>query len=153
MMEYIDIRKANREDVPHIVKLLANDILGNQRECYQGQILQQYYDAFNEIDNDKNNYLIVVVDGKRIIGTLQLTIIPSLTYQGRKRAQIEGVRIDKFYRGKGIGKQIIEWAIDKAHEDGCHLLQLTTDKKRHETIEFYKKLGFVASHEGLKLHL
>ncbi|HSW76609.1 MAG TPA: GNAT family N-acetyltransferase, partial [Candidatus Saccharimonadales bacterium] len=68
------------------------------------------------------------------------------------RGQIEGVRIDEFYRGRGIGKLMIMWSINKAHELGCHLVQLTMDKQRLETIEFYKKLGFTASHEGLKLH-
>ncbi len=153
MISNINIRKAKREDVPHIVNLLANDLLRKQREHFQEPLPQQYYDAFTEIDNDKNNYLIVVEDGDKIIGTLQLTIVTYLTYQGGKRCQIEGVRIDESYRKKGLGKQMIEWAINKAHELDCHLVQLTMDKKRLETIEFYKNLGFVASHEGLKLHL
>ena len=117
MMSNFNIRKANYEDVPDIVKLLANDVLGKQRECYQEPLPQQYYDAFTEINDDKN-YLIVVEDNDKIIGTLQLTIITYLTYQGGKRGQIEGVRIDESYRGKGIGKQMIEWAIDKAREAG-----------------------------------
>lgn len=95
----------------------------------------------------------MVEDGSRIIGTSQLTIITHITYQGGKRGQIESVRIDESYRGRGIGKLMIEWAINKAREVGCHLVQLTMDKKRLETIEFYKKLGFEATHEGLKLHL
>lgn len=152
MKSNFNIRKANYEDVPHIIKLLANDVLGKQRECYQDPLPQRYYDAFKEINDDKN-YLIVVEDNDKIVGTLQLTIITYLTYQGGKRGQIEGVRIDESYRGRGIGKQMIEWAVDSAREAGCHLVQLTMDKKRLETIEFYKKLGFIASHEGLKLHL
>lgn len=147
------IRKARRDDVPHIVRLLANDPLGKQRESYQDPLPEEYYDAFSEINADKNNYLIVVEDGSKIIGTSQLTIITYLTYQGGKRAQIEGVRIDEAYRGRGIGRLMLEWAIYKAVELGCHLVQLTMDKKRLDTIEFYKKLGFVASHEGLKLYL
>ncbi len=122
MMNYIDIRIAKREDVPHIIRLLVNDQLGNQRESYQDPLPQQYYDAFNEIDKDKNNYLIVVVNGEQIIGTLQLTFIPYLTYQGRKRGQIEAVRIDELYRGKGIGKRMIEWVIAK--EKNCSKAQL-----------------------------
>lgn len=147
------IRNAKHADIPLIVKLLSNDSLGQKRERYQVPLPQQYYDAFTEIDNDKNNYLIVVEDQNKIIGTCQLTIITYLTYQGGKRGQIEGVRIDESYRGKGLGKIMIEWAINKARELNCHLVQLTMDKQRSETVEFYQKLGFIASHEGLKLHL
>ena len=112
----------------------------------------RYYQAFGKIDTDKNQYLIVIEDNHKIIGTLQLTIITYLTYRGGKRGQIEGVRIDDAYRRHGIGKMMIQWAIDKARELNCHLVQLTMDKKRQETIEFYKKLGFIDSHEGMKLH-
>ena len=149
----INIRKANRDDVLHIVQLLARDSLGKQREAYQVPLPIEYYQAFEEIDSDKNQYLIVVEDNHHIIGTLQLTIITYLTYQGGKRGQIEGVRIDETYRRHGIGKMMIQWAIDKARELNCHLVQLTMDKKREETIEFYRKLGFIDSHEGMKLHL
>jgi len=148
-----NIRKARYEDVLSIVKLLAHDSLGKQRESYQEPLPEHYYTAFTDIDNDKNNYLMVVEDNNKIIGTFQLTIITYLTYQGGKRGQIEGVRIDEQYRGQGIGKQMIQWGINKSREIGCHLVQLTMDKKRFETIEFYKKLGFTASHEGMKLHL
>jgi len=148
-----NIRKACRDDVPHIVQLLANDPLGKQREICEDPLPQKYYTAFSEISSDQNNYLIVIEDEKRIIGTSQLTIITYLTYQGGKRGQIEGVRIDESYRGQGIGNLMIEWSISKSRDLNCHLVQLTMDKKRLETIEFYKKLGFVASHEGLKLHL
>ena len=147
------IRKALESDIPHIVRLLANDLLGKQRESLQDPLPQQYYSAFAEINADKNNTLLVVEDCSTIIGTAQLTILTHLTYQGGKRGQIEGVRIDESYRGQGVGKLMIEWAINKARELGCHLVQLTMDKQRLETIEFYKKLGFVASHEGMKLHL
>lgn len=148
----ITIRKAVREDVSKIVRLLAQDPLGKQRESYHEPLSDQYYNAFEQIDMDKNNFLVVVEDNDTVIGTLQLTIMTYITYQGGKRGLIEGVRIDESYRGKGLGKQVIEWAISKSRELGCHLVQLTTDKKRPEALEFYKKLGFIASHEGLKLH-
>lgn len=147
------IRKACRNDIPHIVQLLANDQLGKKRESYQNPLPQEYYTAFSEIDGDKNNYLIVVEDNGIVIGTSQLTIITYITYKGGKRGQIEGVRIDEAYRGQEIGKLMIEWSINKSRELGCHIVQLTMDKQRGETIQFYKKLGFVASHEGLKLYL
>lgn len=147
------IRKATEHDLPLIVKLLANDSLGKQRECYQEPLPESYMNAFSEINADKNNFLVVMEDNSVIIGTLQLTFIPYLTYKGGKRALIEGVRIDESYRGKGIGKQLIEWAIEKSRQQGCYMVQLTTDKKRPDALEFYKKLGFTASHEGLKLKL
>lgn len=149
----INIRKANRDDVVKIVELLAQDFLGKQREAYQDPLPERYYQAFEEIDADKNNFLVIVEQGDKVIGTLQLTITTYLTYQGGKRAQIEGVRIDESCRGMGLGKIMVEWAIAKANELGCHVVQLTTDKKRPEALAFYKKLGFVDSHEGLKMHL
>jgi len=149
----IEIRKANQADVASIVQLLAADPLGAQRELYQDPLPEKYYSSFEEINSDKNNYLIVAEADKKIIATLQLTIIPYLTYQGGKRALIEAVRVDGTYRNKGLGKQMLQWAISKAQELGCHLIQLTTDKKRPEALKFYKSLGFVSSHEGLKLFL
>lgn len=149
----INIRKANRDDIPVIVRLLADDTLGSQRERYEEPLPESYYEAFKEINADKNNFLIVAEIDNKIIGTLQLTFIPYLTYQGSKRALIEAVRIDKSYRGKGIGKIMLEWVINKAKEMHCHMIQLTTNKNRPDALEFYKKLGFIASHEGLKLYL
>jgi GNAT superfamily N-acetyltransferase len=147
------IRKATENDLSSIVKLLANDPLGMKRECYQDPLPESYRCAFSEINVDKNNFLAVVEEDNKIIGTLQLTFITYLTYQGGKRALIEGVRIDESYRGKGLGKKLFEWAIEKSREEKCHVVQLTTDKSRPEALEFYMKLGFSASHEGLKLHL
>lgn len=153
MLSNLKIKRASYEDLPHIVYLLSNDPLGKQRESYQDPLPKSYLIAFEEINSDKNQYLVVVQDESKIIGTMQLTIITYLTYQGGKRSQVEGVRIDESYRGKGIGKFMIKWAISKSRELGCHLIQLTTDKKRPEALEFYVKLGFIPSHEGLKLHL
>ena len=149
----VNIRKAIRDDVPYIVSLLADDLLAAQRECCQTPLSQQYYSAFQAIDADQNNYLAVAeLDGK-IVGTLQLTFITHLTYQGGRRAQIEAVRVNKAYRGKSIGRTMIEWAIAKARQNNCHAIQLTTNKKRLDALKFYEKLGFAATHEGMKLHL
>jgi N-acetylglutamate synthase-like GNAT family acetyltransferase len=150
---HYSIRKACREDVSKIVQLLANDTLGSQRENYQTPLPQVYYTAFDEINADKNQYLLVVEDNGKVIGTSQLTILTYLTFQGGKRGQIEGVRIAESHRGQGIGKMMIEWSIQKSRELGCHLVQLTMDKKRLETIEFYRKIGFNPTHEGFKLAL
>ena len=87
------------------------------------------------------------------MGTLQLTFIPYLTYEGGWRAQIEAVRITSALRGDGLGHDLFAWAIDRARERGCHLVQLTTDKRRADARRFYEALGFTASHEGMKLHL
>ena len=88
-----------------------------------------------------------------VIGTLQLSFIQYLTYQGGIRAQIEAVRVYENYRNKGIGQELIEWAIERSKQKGAHVVQLTTDKKRKSALKFYEKLGFIASHEGMKLHL
>ncbi len=149
----MNFRKANREDVPYIVAMIADDKLGKQRENYSIPLPENYYRAFDAITADNNQELIVIEeDAHGIIGTLQLGFIRYLTYGGGTRAQIEAVRIRKDQRSRGIGAQLFEWAIERAREKGAHLLQLTTDKKRPEALEFYKKLGFTASHEGLKLH-
>ena len=148
----INFRKAERDDVPNIVRLLADDPLGAEREKDVNPLPPQYYAAFDEINPDKNNYLIVAELEDKVVGTLQLTLITYLTYQGGKRALIEGVRTDKSVRGQGVGKAMLEWAIQKAKTEGCHVVQLTTDKKRPDALEFYKKLGFVASHEGMKFY-
>ena len=140
-------------DLPSIVWLLFDDALGSKRECYQDPLPKQYVTAFSNIDSDKNSFLVVAEAEGNVIGTMQLNIIQYLTYQGGKRAQIEGVRIAESHRGQGIGKLMLEWAISKARELQCHVVQLTTDKKRPDALAFYQKLGFIASHEGLKLHL
>lgn len=150
----LKFRKANKEDVYEIVAMLSDDKLGELRESFQNPLSQTYYDAFDIINNDPHQELIVVENAEnKIVGTLQLSFIQYLTYQGGIRAQIEAVRIQKDYRGKGYGTYFFEWAIKRAKEKGAHLIQLTSDKKRPEAIHFYEKLGFKATHEGMKLHL
>lgn len=147
-------RKATKKDISDVVKMLADDDLGAKREKYSNPLPQTYMDAFDAIDSDPNQELIVVEnDDQEILGTFQLSFLQYLTYQGGVRAQIEAVRIRKDQRGKGIGKQMFEWAINRAQQKEAHVLQLTTNKKRPKAIQFYKNLGFVDSHEGMKLHL
>ncbi len=146
-------RAAEKEDVIEIVKMIANDKLGKLREDFKAPLPDKYYVAFENIKNDSNQELIVLEDEQDgIIGTLQLSFIQYLTYQGGVRAQIEAVRIREDQRGKGIGEQLFLWAIERAKKRGAHLVQLTTDKKRPEALKFYEKLGFKATHEGMKLH-
>lgn len=146
-------REAEPNDLATLVLLLANDKLGAQREDTALPTNAKYYAAFEQISGDPNNELVIAEFDGKLVGMLQLTYIPYLTHVGSWRCLIESVRIDEKYRGKGFGKQMFEYAIEKARSKGCKLVQLTSDKQRPEAIRFYKKLGFVATHEGLKLHL
>ena len=147
-------RKATEGDIPNIVKMLVDDELGSKREDYKVPLPKIYYDAFQNILQDKNQELIILENFyKEIIGTLQLSFIQYLTYRGGLRAQIEAVRIHKKFRGRGFGKKIFKWAIKRSIDKGAHLIQLTTDKQRLDAIDFYKALGFRDSHMGMKLNL
>jgi len=147
------IRKATSEDIPVVVSMLADDALGQQRESFQIPLPQKYLDAFKKIEADENQELMILEnEDSEIVGTFQLSFIQYLTYYGGIRAQIEAVRVRKDKRGLGYGKKMFEWAIERAKLKKAHLLQLTTDKKRPQAISFYKDLGFVQSHEGMKMH-
>lgn len=147
------IRRATRADVAEIVRLLADDPLGRQRERYEQPLPPAYYDAFDAIDGDPGNELLVAEMHGDIIGTLQITYLRSLTYRGGKRAQIEAVRVDRRYRDEGIGGKLLAWAIDRARDEHCHMVQLTTNKERGDARRFYERFGFRASHGGMKLDL
>ncbi len=149
----MNIREAKLEDLQSIVELLHQDDLGSKREQLEQSLSPQYIQAFKEIETDANNTVYVITDNENVMGTFQLTFIRNLTYTGGLRAQVEGVRVHERYRGQGVGKWLMEEVINMSRKKGAHLVQLTTDKKRPEAIEFYKGLGFTASHEGMKLHL
>jgi GNAT superfamily N-acetyltransferase len=149
----LTFRPARREDLPDIVRMLADDALGAAREENVTPRPASYYHAFDQVDRDPNNELMVAEIAGTVAGVLQLTYIPSITYRGSWRALIEGVRVDASMRSRGIGRQLFEWAIERSRSKGCRLVQLTSDKSRRDAIRFYESLGFVASHEGLKLHL
>tara|TARA_R110002073_G_scaffold4213_1_gene27998 strand:+ start:140877 stop:141335 length:459 start_codon:yes stop_codon:yes gene_type:complete len=147
------IRNAVKEDIIHIVRMIADDALGKLREDYKDPLPEKYYTAFENIDKDANQELIVLENAAHeIIGTLQLSFIQYLTYQGGIRAQIEAVRARSDQRGLGIGEKLFKWAIERAQQKGAHVVQLTTDKKRPDAFRFYEKLGFKSSHEGMKMH-
>ncbi|HEY3405177.1 MAG TPA: GNAT family N-acetyltransferase [Ohtaekwangia sp.] len=146
-------RKATRNDLPFIVEMLANDKLGKLREAYTDPFPDSYHRAFDAIDADPNQELIVADNGNEIIGTMQITFTPGLTYQGSIRATVEAVRVKENMTGQGIGQQMIEWAIARARERKAHIIQLTSNKQRPDAIRFYEKVGFIASHEGLKMEL
>jgi ribosomal protein S18 acetylase RimI-like enzyme len=150
----IHIRQARKEDLPAIVRMLADDPLGATREQYSDPLPQEYIRAFEAIDADPNQELIVVENGDGlVIGSLQLTFLPGISHRGAWRSQIEGVRVAAGFRSGGIGRRMILWAIERSRERGCLMVQLTSNKSRVDAIRFYQKLGFVVSHEGLKLDL
>lgn len=147
------IRRATRADVAAVVRLLADDVLGQQRERATYPLPESYYTAFDAIDSDDRHELVVVVMAETVIGTLQLSFLPYLTYQGGWRAQIEAVRVDQSYRHHGIGQALLAWAINRARQKGCHMVQLTTNATRGDAQRLYERLGFVPSHVGMKLDL
>ncbi|MFJ5530374.1 GNAT family N-acetyltransferase [Streptomyces sp. NPDC093261] len=147
----LEIRRALTDDVPAIVALLADDPLGAQRESPDD--LTPYLAALDRVNRDPNQHLMVAVRDARIIGTLQLTIIPGLSRKGANRSLIEAVRIDVDERGNGLGARLIEWAIDESRRLNCQLVQLTSDTSRTDAHRFYQRLGFEPSHVGFKLRL
>lgn len=146
-------RLATEDDLTDIISLLADDPLGALREKAGATVSNQYLNAFSRIRSDSNQELTVTEFNGEIIGTFQLTFIQYLTHQGGLRAQIEAVRVKSAYRGQGIGTQLFSYAIRRAKEKGCSIVQLTTDKQRPGAIKFYEALGFAATHEGMKLKL
>ena len=146
-------RRAKLEDLKVIVSLLADDKLGRTREQAGDEIAQEYLDAFAKIDSDPNQYLMVLENDGEVIGTCHLTLMPSLTFSGSTRLQIESVRINSSIRGQNLGQQMIKFAINWGKEYGATIFQLTTNKERPDALRFYEKLGFKASHEGMKLYL
>ncbi|MGX5214166.1 N-acetyltransferase family protein [Streptomyces violaceus] len=147
----LEIRAAVADDVPAIVEMLADDPLGAQRESPDD--LAPYLTALERLNADLNQRLVVAVREGRVVGTLQLTIIPGLSRRGATRSIIEGVRIHADERGSGLGTQLIEWAISESRDSGCQLVQLTSDTSRTDAHRFYERLGFTASHTGFKLPL
>ncbi|MBX7552745.1 GNAT family N-acetyltransferase [Streptomyces sp. NPDC004232] len=147
----LEIRHATADDLPAIVAMLADDPLGAQRESPDD--LTPYLAALERLTADPNQHLVVAVREDRVIGTLQLTIIPGLSHKGSTRALIEAVRIHADERGSGLGTVLIQWAIDTSRQFGCAMVQLTSDKSRTDAHRFYARLGFSASHEGFKLKL
>jgi GNAT superfamily N-acetyltransferase len=150
----IVLRRAVPADLPAIVALLAADQLGATRDGVRDDAdLRAYQRAFGEIDRDPAHVLVVAEAQGRIVGTMQLSYLPGLARRGALRAQLEAVRVHRDYRGRGLGHAMLTWAISQARQRGCALVQLTTDKSRAGAHRFYERLGFTASHEGMKLSL
>ncbi|MFD9077664.1 GNAT family N-acetyltransferase [Streptomyces erythrochromogenes] len=145
------IRPATEADLPAIVAMLADDPLGATRESPED--LTPYRTALERLSGDPNQHVVVAVRAGRVVGTLQLTIVPGLSRKGATRAIIEGVRVHADERGSGLGTRFIEWAIEKSRAENCTLVQLTSDVTRTDAHRFYERLGFTASHVGFKLQL
>ncbi|MEU4356481.1 GNAT family N-acetyltransferase [Streptomyces virginiae] len=145
------IRPATEADLPAIVAMLADDPLGATRESPMD--LTPYRTALERLVGDPNQHVVVAVRSGRVVGTLQLTIIPGLSRKGATRSIIEGVRVHADERGSGLGTRFIEWAIEKSRAENCTLVQLTSDVTRTDAHRFYERLGFTASHVGFKLQL
>jgi GNAT superfamily N-acetyltransferase len=149
-MTEVTIRRARAADVEHIVAMLADDPLGAARERPGDP---RYAEAFARLDADPHQLLAVAESGGQVVGTLQLTFIAGLSRLGATRAQIEAVRVRTDQRGGGLGQRLVEWAVEQARDRGCALIQLTSDASRTDAHRFYTRLGFAATHVGMKLTL
>ncbi|MFJ8663273.1 GNAT family N-acetyltransferase [Streptomyces sp. NPDC093795] len=150
-MSDLEIRPATAADLEAIVAMLADDPLGAQRESPDD--LGPYLTAFERLASDPHQHLVVAVRAEKVVGTLQLTVVPGLSRRGATRSIIEGVRIHADERGSGLGTQLIEWAVAESERQGCQLVQLTSDATRTDAHRFYERLGFEASHLGFKKSL
>ncbi len=147
-------RRATKEDLPAIIGMIANDTLGKLRERYGDPLPKAYYSAFEIIDGDKNQQLMVIENSVgEVVASFQLSFLQYLTYVGGIRCLVENVHVREDQTGKGIGRQMFQWIIETAKKKGVHLIQLTSNKLRPNAIRFYEGIGFKATHEGFKLHL
>jgi ribosomal protein S18 acetylase RimI-like enzyme len=147
----ITIRAANSGDVPLVVAMLADDALGRGRERIEDPLPRCYLEAFDRVARDPNIRLVVAESEGEVVGCLQLCILPGLSSQGASRALIEDVRVASQCRSRGIGEQLVRWAIAEARSNGCKLVELLTHTTRVDAQRFYKRLGFAASHVGMTL--
>ncbi|MFE0016911.1 GNAT family N-acetyltransferase [Mesorhizobium sp. NPDC059054] len=152
-MVEIAFRRAERTDVTAIVAMLADDMLGSSREDISEPLADSYLRAFEAIDADPNQLLAVMTEAGRVVGTLQLTFIAGLSRRGSLRGQIEAVRVARDRQSAGLGQKMIDWAVGQCRERGCAIVQLTTDRNRHDAHRFYERLGFKQTHFGYKIDL
>lgn len=146
-------RRAEQSDLEAIVAMLADDVLGRQREDTRLPAADAYVQAFQAIDADPNQFLAVAELDGAVVGTLQISFMPGLSHQGAWRGEIEAVRIARTARGTGLGRRMMEWAIEQCRARNCRIVQLTSDLKRTDAHRFYEQMGFVGSHKGYKLVL
>jgi ribosomal protein S18 acetylase RimI-like enzyme len=147
----LTIRHAGRDDVGIIVRMLADDPLGSARERLEQPLPPSYFRAFEALERNPHIQLVVAEDDGAVIGCLQLCILPGLSSQGASRALIEDVRVASHCRSRGVGEQLVRWAIAEARADGCKLIELLTHNSRVDAQRFYARLGFQPSHVGMTL--
>jgi ribosomal protein S18 acetylase RimI-like enzyme len=145
----VSIRRARRDDVAAMIAMLADDHLGRARERLEDPLPASYYEAFARVDNNPNLQLVVAESEGRVVGCLQLAILPGISSQGGIRGLLEDVRVASDCRGLGIGEQLVQWAVREAKARGCNLVELLTHQSRVDAQRFYKRLGFAASHVGM----
>jgi ribosomal protein S18 acetylase RimI-like enzyme len=145
----VSIRPARREDVAAIVAMLADDHLGRARERVEDPLPAVYYEAFERVARDENLQLVVAESEGRVVGCLQLAVLPGISSQGGIRGLLEDVRVATDCRSRGIGEQLVQWAMTEAKARGCNLLELLTHQSRVDAQRFYKRLGFSLSHAGM----
>ena len=147
------LKSAEEKDLSEIIRLLIEDELGATREHFSAPVLPSYLEAFQAIRKDKNQLLLLVEYKEKVIGTFHLTFMPSLSFKGSWRLNIENIHVDKRFQNRGVGTWMLQKAMDLGRKRGCKIVQLTTNKKRLQAKVFYEKLGFIATHEGMKLYL
>ena len=151
-LSQVTIRRARRDDVAHIVAMLADDPLGDARERLEDPLPQVYFDAFERVARDPNIQLVVAEDGEgAVVGCLQLCILPGVSSQGASRGLLEDVRVASDCRSRGIGEQLVQWAMAEARARGCKLVELLTHHTRVDAQRFYERLGFARSHVGMTI--
>ena len=146
---FVSIRPARRDDVPAMIAMLADDHLGRARERVEDPLPAVYYEAFERVERDQNLQLVVAESEGRVVGCLQLAILPGISSQGGVRGLLEDVRVASDCRSRGIGEQLVQWAVSEAKARGCNLVELLTHQSRVDAQRFYKRLGFTASHVGM----
>ncbi len=147
----ITIRCAGRDDVAAIIAMLADDHLGRARERLEAPLPDVYFKAFETIDRDPNIELMVAEEAGRVIGCLQLCLLPGLSSQGAPRGLIEDVRVASDRRSRGIGEQLVRWAVERSRGKGCKVVELLTHHTRVDAQRFYERLGFSRSHVGMTI--
>ncbi len=150
-MSSTTIRPARRDDVAAIIAMLADDHLGRARERLEDPLPDPYYQAFERVSTDPNIDLVVAEEGGRVVGCLQLCILPGLSSQGASRGLIEDVRVASDRRSRGIGEQLVQWALTEARARNCKLVELLTHQTRVDAQRFYERLGFARSHVGMTI--
>jgi GNAT superfamily N-acetyltransferase len=147
------VRHAKAEDVPAIIRLLWDDEQGRQRESTSLEQASKYLSAFEQIDCDPNSQLFVATLDGAVVGCLQLTVIPGLSYQGIRRALVEDVRVAQSYRGRGLGGHLLSYAEAQATDLGCGLIELFVHSNRNDAHRFYERARYTGAHRGFRKNL